>query len=181
MRLLAAAFLLASLPATAEPLRDIATGLAITAPQGYVAAPSPPSDPQSPGRAVFDVRRPGETDTGCRIGVNQAPANALMSQEELNLRVANPQYQEGMIGQLSQVYQLLSVSPVLQGNVIGLAMIGDFLARPGLPARALQIRSLIIFFDTPIQRVTFTCIAERDEFQDRLGEFEAVARGLEMP
>ncbi|WP_144185968.1 hypothetical protein [Elioraea rosea] len=181
MRVLAAAFLLAALPASAQTLRDGASGLAITAPQGYAATASPPSDPAAPGRAVFDIRRPGESDTGCRIAVNAAPANALLSQEQLNLRVAAPQYQQAMIGQLSQVYQLLSVSPVLQGNVIGLAVIGDFLPRPGMPERAMDVRTLLIFFDTPIQRVTFTCIAEREEFQNRLPEFEAVARGLEMP
>lgn len=181
MRVLAAAFLLAALPASAQTLRDAGSGLGITAPEGYVATASPPSDPQSPGRAVFDIRRPGEGDTGCRIGVNPAPANALLSQEELNLRVASPQFQQAMIGQLSQVYQLLSVSPVLQGDVIGLAAIGDFLPRPGMPQRAMEVRTLLIFFDTPIQRVTFTCIAEREGFQARLPEFEAVARGLEMP
>jgi hypothetical protein len=172
---------LAAVPAAAQPLRDAGSGIAITAPEGFVATPAPPPANPGPGRAVFDVKAPGDTDTGCRVAVNDAPANALLSQRELNARSASPEYIQGMAGQLSAVYNLLGVNPVGLGNVLGLGAIGDLRPRPGLAARAQELRFLLVFLDTPMQRVTLTCIAEKRAFDDRLPGFEAVLQGLEIP
>jgi hypothetical protein len=183
MRLAIAALLLVltAAPAAAQPLRDTASGIGITAPQGFVATPIPTPATPGPGRAVFDVKAPGDTDTGCRVAVNNAPSNALLSQQELNTRAASPEYIQAMAGQLSTVYNLLGINPVGLGTVLGLGAIGDLRPRPGLAARAAELRFLLVFLDTPIQRVTLTCIAEKRAFDDRLPGFEAVLQGLDIP
>lgn len=180
-RLLAVLLCLASLPAAATTLRDPDSGIAVTAPPGFVATPSPPPAAPGPGRAVFDIKTPGETDTGCRVAVGDAPGNAFMSQDELNARSASPEYQQAMAEQLSGIYELIGLNPVPLGAVLGVVAIGDFRPRPGLPPRALELRTLLVFLDTPIQRVVLTCIAERRSFQERLAAFEAVLDGLEIP
>ncbi|MFC7609633.1 hypothetical protein [Teichococcus aestuarii] len=64
----AAAFLLATLsvaaPAAAQPLRDAATGLAVDPPPGYAATPMAVQGAQ---QARMAVRRPQDSDTGCRL------------------------------------------------------------------------------------------------------------------
>ncbi|MCU0985003.1 MAG: hypothetical protein MUC89_08670 [Acetobacteraceae bacterium] len=179
MRLAIAALLLVltAAPAAAQPLRDTASGIGITAPQGFVATPIPTPATPGPGRAVFDVKAPGDTDTGCRVAVNNAPSNALLSQQELNTRAASPEYIQAMAGQLSTVYNLLGINPVGLGTVLGLGAI----PRPGLAARAAELRIQLVGLDTPIQRVTRTCIAAKRAFDDRLPGFEAVLQGLDIP
>jgi hypothetical protein len=173
---------LAAAPAAAEPLRDMASGVAITAPEGFVATPSPPpATPGQGGRAVFDVKAPGDTDTGCRVAVMDAPANALLSQQELNARSASPDYQQAMVRQLASVYDLIGVNTVSLRNVLGFGAIGDLRARPGMAPRAAEVRTLVVFLDTPIQRVVVTCIGEKANFEARLPGFEAVLSGLEIP
>lgn len=179
---LALLLVVAAFPATAQPLRDIASGIAITAPEGFIATPSPPpATPGQGGRAVFDVKAPGDTDTGCRVAVTDAPANALLSQQELNARSASPDYQQAMINQLSAVYALIGVNTISLGNVLGFGAIGDLRPRPGLAPRAGEVRTLVVFLDTPIQRVVVTCIGEKANFEARLPGFEAVLSGLEIP
>lgn len=178
---LASLAMLASLPAAATTQRDTASGIAITPPAGYVATPSPPPAAPGPGRAVFDVKTPGETDTGCRVAVTDVPSNALLSQQELNDRSASPEYLQAMAGQLGAVYDLFGINTVVHRNVVGLVAIGDLRPRPGLAPRATEVRTLVVFLDTPIQRVVLTCIAEKSDFQQRLAGFEAVLDGLEIP
>jgi hypothetical protein len=170
--------LLLATPATAQPLRDAVSGLAITAPAGTVATAAP-AMPPGPIRAVFDIRRPGETDTGCRVSTVDAPANAFLSQNELNQRSASPDYQQAMAAQLSAVYELIAVNVVAHHDIAGLGVVGDLRQRPGDTSPV--VRSLLVFLDTPLQRVMLTCVADQDAFNDRASEFEAILAGLEMP
>jgi hypothetical protein len=177
----ALALVLAASPAAAQTLRDPASGLAITPPPGFAATPSPAPATPAPGRAVFDVKAPGDTDTGCRIAVTDAPANALLSQQELNARSASPEYQEAMIGQLSAIYNLLGANTIQHQELLGFGAIGDLRPAPGLAPRAAEVRTLLVFLDTPIQRVVVTCIGEKRDFEARLDGFVAVISGLEIP
>jgi hypothetical protein len=170
--------LLLAIPAAAEPLKDTATGLAITAPQGTVATLAP-AMPPGPIRAVFDIRRPGETDTGCRVSTVDAPANVFLSQEELNQRSASAEYQQAMAAQLSTVYDLIAVDVIGHRGIAALGVIGDLRQAPGDVSP--RVRSLLVFLDTPLQRVMLTCVADQDTFNDRAREFEEILDGLVMP
>jgi hypothetical protein len=86
-----------------------------------------------------------------------------------------------MIGQLSAIYELLGVSTIEHRAILGFGAIGDILPQPGLAPRAAQVRTLLVFLDTPIHRVIFTCIGEKRDFEARLDGFEAVLGGLEIP
>jgi len=165
-------------PALAETLRDPATGLAITAPAGTVATAAPPLPP-GPIRAVFDIRRPGETETGCRLSTVEAPANAFLTQEELNQRSAAPDYQQAMAAQLAQAYDLLVLDIVTHAGITGLGVVGDLRRAPG-DSRP-NLRSLLIFLDTPLQRVMLICVADEATFDARLPEFEAILAGVGLP
>jgi hypothetical protein len=174
--------MLAAGAASAQAVRDPASGIAITPPEGFTVTPAPPPEtPAQGGRAVFDVKAPGDTDTGCRVAVADAPANALLSQRDLNARSASPDYQQAMVRQMSAVYDLIGINTISLRNVLGFGAIGDIRPRPGLAPRASEVRTLIVFLDTPIQRVVVTCIGEKRNFEARLPGFEAVLSGLEIP
>jgi len=177
-RLLLPLLLLLAIPAAAEPLRDAVSGLAVTAPPGTVATAAP-AMPPGPIRAVFDIRRPGETDTGCRVSTVDAPANVFLTQEELNQRSLSAEYQQAMAAQLSTVYDLVAMNVVAHRSIAGLGVVGDIIRQPGDTSPA--VRSLLVFLDTPLQRVMLACVADQATFNDRATEFEAILDGLLMP
>ena len=63
----------------------------------------------------------------------------------------------------------------------GIAMIGDFKSRPGLPARAQDVRTLFMLVETPKGRTTTICVGEKQDFDARRAEFERVARSASPP
>jgi hypothetical protein len=179
MRTLIAAALLVAVPASAQTLRDDASGLSITAPPGFTATPSPPS--QRENRPVFDVRSARDTDTGCRVAVAPAPANASLSQAQINAQAGTDSYRDTVAGTLATLYEVRALEPVAHGGVTGIAAIGDLRPREGMPARAQEVRSLLIILETPRQRVTLACVGEKSDFRERLPQFEAVLRGITIP
>jgi hypothetical protein len=180
MKRLALALVLAGSAAAAEPLRDLASGISITAPAGYVATPAAPVEPGNT-RPIFDIRRPGETDTGCRVSTVDAPVNAFLSQAELNDRAASPEFQHQMASSLAQIYDLVAVDVVTSGRVTGFAAIGDTAQPLSREAPQPRVRALLVFLDTPLMRVFFACVAEPADFMARLSEFERVLDGLVIP
>lgn len=163
--------------AAAETLRDTASGLSITAPAGTVATPSPPVAP-GPIRPVFDIKRPGETDTGCRVSTVEATVNAFLSQAELNMRAASPEFQQAMIVELSAVYELVDMDVFPVGGITALGVVGDIRRPQG--DTSPPVRSLLVFLDTPLQRVMLSCVADRGAFESRLPEFEAILSAIAL-
>lgn len=165
-----------ALPASAQMLRDDASGLSITPPPGYTATPSP--ERSGPSRPVFDVRTAGDTDTGCRIAVSEAAANAGLTQAEINAHATSQSYKETVAGLFSTVYEIRALETVTHAGITGVAAIGDLRPREGMPQRAQEVRSLLVLLETPRQRITLGCVGERRDFRERLPQFEAVLRGL---
>jgi hypothetical protein len=178
VRTAALALVLIATPAAAQTLRDDASGLTITAPPGYTATPSPPGGTPRP---VFDLRTPRDTDTGCRIAVEGAPANASLTQAEINARDASPQHRETVAAIYSTVYDIRVIETATHQGITGIAMIGDLKPRPALPARSQEVRSLLVILETPRLRVSLGCVGEKADFASRLPGFEAVLRGLSIP
>lgn len=177
-RALALVLLLFASTAAGQRLEDRASGIALTPPAGYSA--SPVAEPETDGvRAVFDVERDGDAETGCRVSTVRAPGNALMSQAELNARADSPVYQEQVIAALSPRYEIQDVRMAISASIVGLVVIGDdreTLDTPGATPR----RALLIFIDTPLQRVFIACVAPRAVFEERLPEFEAMMSRFEL-
>lgn len=164
--------------ASAQALRDDASGLTITAPPGYTATPSP--ERAGPNRPVFDVKTASDVDTGCRIAVADAAANAGLSQAEINARAASQAHKETVAGVFATIYEIRAIETVMHAGITGVAAIGDLRAREGVPQRAQEVRSLLILLETPRQRITLACVGERRDFRERLPEFEAVLRGISV-
>lgn len=178
-RSLAAAFVAFAFPAAAETVRDPASGVAITPPPGYTAtlAPAQPG----PTRAVFDIRGPADTDTGCRVTATPSSQYAGLTQEQINDRNTHPTHLDLVEASLAGLYEVRELGSVSLGAIAGIAAVLDGKPRPELPTRALEIRALLVMIETPRLRVTLRCIAEKADFQARRLEFRRVFEGIALP
>jgi len=174
--LLAGSALLA--PATAAPLRDAASGLAVNPPPGYAAKAE---DPGQRSAARFSIQRPGEQETGCQVAFTPAAQNANLTQAQINGAISQPPWQEAARAALGPIYDITSAGTADYGPLRALVMVGDIKPRPQLPPRAAQIRTYFTIMETPRGRTSMVCVADKAEFEARLPEFEMTARGITAP
>jgi hypothetical protein len=172
------AILTASIPASAEPLKDPATGLAVNPPPGSVAKPRAGSGHYT---VEFEVKKPDDKDTGCRVGFLHNQANAAFTQQELNAHAATPEWANEIRRVFSQALEIISLEPFEHASVLGSVIVVDRKMLPGTPPRAAEIRSWLIVLETPKGRTNMDCNAEKTSFDARRSEFEAVARGITPP
>jgi hypothetical protein len=162
----------------ADGVKDPDSGLGVAPPQGYAASAASPRPPYS---ILYDVKRPDDRDTGCKVGYHAAPQNASFSQAELNDLASKPERKQVIEGTLGALYELDALDLVEHAGVKGYAASGTFKARPGMPERAQQIATVFYIMETPKGRTTIVCVAERDDVAARKPEFEALLHGTTMP
>jgi hypothetical protein len=172
------AIFIASGPAIAQPISDPATGLAVNPAPGYVAKPAPASGNYT---VSFDVKKPDDKDTGCRVGFQPAPQNAGMTQDEINAFTAKPDWADLVRTTLSRLYVVISLDRFEHAGVRGAVVVGDFRLPPGAPPRAAEIRSWLVMLETPKGRTSIVCVGEKPSFEARRSEFVDVARGVTLP
>lgn len=165
-------------PAAAAPLRDESTGLAIDPPEGYIARTIAPT----PTFVVrFEVKKPSDRDTGCQVVFTPLPQNAELKQSEINDIVEGPRWIDLARATVSINYDVSATDRFNVNGIGGIAMVGDFKSRPGLPARAQDVRTLFMLVETPKGRTTTICVGEKQDFDTRRVEFESVARSASPP
>ena len=91
-----------------EPLRDPAVGLAVDPPTGYTARAI-----QSTGRytAAFEVKNSSDRDTGCKVAFQPAPQNSRLSQAEINVTTAKPEWRDLVRSSLGALYNVSEIEP----------------------------------------------------------------------
>jgi hypothetical protein len=165
-------------PAMAEPLRDASTGLAIDPPEGYVARTIAPT----PTFVVrFEVKKPSDRDTGCQVAFTPLPQNADLKQSEINKILEGQRWLDIARATVGMNYDVSATDRFDVEGIGGVAMVGDLKARPGLPARAQDVRTLFMLIETPKGRTTTICVGEKQNFNERRAEFESVARSVSAP
>ena len=165
-------------PATAEPLRDESTGLSIDPPEGYIARALGPT----PTFVVrFEVKKPSDRDTGCQVAFTPLPQNAELKQGDINEIVEGQRWLDLARATVAINYDVSATERFNVNGIGGVAMIGDFKSRPGLPARAQDVRTLFMLIETPKGRTTTICVGEKQGFTERRAEFELVARSVLAP
>jgi hypothetical protein len=161
----------------AEPVRDDASGLEIRPPEGYEAKKTA-GDPRY--AVVYAVQKGEEADTGCKVAFQPAPQNATLKQEEINAFSQKKEWTDLIKATLALRYDVASVDPFEQAGVAGAAVVADFKPMEG-DERASQVRSYLVLLDTPKGRTTVICVSDKDQFDTRRPEFEAVARAVAPP
>jgi hypothetical protein len=165
-------------PVSAEPLRDESTGLAIDPPDGYIARTIAPT----PTFVVrFEVKKPSDRDTGCQVAFTPLPQNAELKQGEINDVIEGQRWLDLARATLTTLYEISATDRFSVDGIGGVAMVGDFKSRPGLPARAHDVRTLFMLVETPKGRTTTICVGEKQDFDARRTEFERVARSASPP
>ena len=129
----------------------------------------------------FEIKKPSDRDTGCQVAYTPMNANAGFTQSQLNELIASPRWLDIARATVSLNYDLGPSERFAAGDKQGMAMFGDLKARPGLPERAHEIRTLFIIIETPKGRGTTICVGEKDGFDARRLEFEQIARSLRVP
>ena len=165
-------------PATAGPLRDESTGLAIDPPEGYIAR-TLGSTPTFVVR--FEVKKPSDRDTGCQVAFTPLPQNAELKQSEINEIIEGQRWLDLARATVAINYDVSATERFNVNGIGGVAMIGDFKSRPGLPARAQDVRTLFMLIETPKGRTTTICVGEKQNFDARRAEFELLARSVWPP
>lgn len=174
---LAAVFALAGAAASAEPVRDEASGLVIDPPPGYSAQKI---DGGVRYAASYAVRKADESDPGCRVGFQSSPQNAGLAQEEINAFTAKPEWNDLIRATLALYYDVVSLEPFEQAGLSGAAVVGDIKPVPDQP-KMPDARSYFVLLDTPKGRTTVVCVVDKAKFDGRRAEFEAVARSVQPP
>jgi hypothetical protein len=164
--------------ATAEPLRDQSTGLAIDPPEGYTARAIAPT----PTFVVrFEVKKPSDRDTGCQVAFTPLPQNAELKQSDINDIVEGQRWIDLARATLTTLYDISATDRFNVNGIGGVAMVGDLKPRPGLPARSQDVRTLFMLVETPKGRTTTICVGEKQGFAERREEFEKIARAVLAP
>ena len=169
---------LAAVPAAADPVKDETSGLGVAPPSGYAATAVPARPPYT---VMYDVKRPDDTDTGCKVGYNAAPQNASFSQAQLNEVAGTPERKQVIEGMLGSLYEISGMDVVEHAGVRGFRISGTFKPRPGMPERAQQVATVFYMMETPKGRTTIVCVADRDNLDARKKDFEALMQGTTMP
>ena len=160
-----------------SPVRDEASGLAVTPPPGYGVRALPPGRGQA---ARFEVKTPADTDTGCQVAFTPAPQNGRFSQAELDAVMRGEEWQETARKAISVLYDIQEAKVFEAKGRMGFTMVGDFQGE-NLPPRAREIRTLFVIQETPRGRTSTVCVGERAGFEARRAEFMAVATGATPP
>jgi hypothetical protein len=169
---------LATAPALAQTFRDQATGLAITPPAGYTAQPGPDSARYG---VTVNVKRAEDNDTGCRVGFQPAPQNATLTQAEINKMAVTPEREDVIRRTLSALYEVKTLRSFAHDGVTGVTALAEIKMIPNIPARAADLQNVFYMFETPKGRTNIICVVEKTAYEQRRGEFEALARGTKVP
>lgn len=167
----------------AEPVRDEATGLSLSPPQGYSARKAE-GDPRY--AAVYAVQKEGEDDTGCKIAFQptQAPVpgsgETALTQDDINAFTRKKEWGDLIRATLALRYDVATVEPFENQGVSGAAVVADFKPVEG-EAKPPEVRSYLVVIDTPKGRTTIVCVGEKAGFDGRRPEFEAIARSVSPP
>ena len=164
--------------ASAQAVRDDATGLAVDPPPGYAARQTAASGPYA---VAFDVKTAADRNTGCRVAFQPVPKNNALSQADINAFTAKPEWSDLVRATLALIYEVRSIEPFEHAGVRGAAVVADFKSGPATPPEAAEVRTLFVMLETPKGRTTTVCIGAKRDFDMRRPEFEAVARGTTPP
>ena len=110
-----------------------------------------------------------------------APQNSRLSQAEINVTTAKPEWRDLVRSSLGALYNVSEIEPFEHAGIRGAAATATLKPLPGAPALAADMQTLFILLETPRDRTNVVCVAKRQTFDARKPEFEAVARGLTVP
>jgi hypothetical protein len=175
---LSLALVLTGAVAEAQSISDPQTGLAVTAPAGYIARSAPPRARYS---AVIEVKRGADRDTGCKVAFQPNAQSLSMSQAQINELAGTPERRAVIESSLGSLYLVAAVEQVEHDGALGAVATAAFKPLPGLPARAGDMISVFYILETPTGRTTIVCVSEREVFAERRSEFDAVLRGVTLP
>ena len=165
--------------AHAEPVTDAGSGLAVDPPAGYRAELAPGGAGQ---QARIIIRQATDKrDTGCMAGFSGAKSQPDMTQAELNKAARELDMGQIATQAIGAIYDVRSTAPFEHAGVYGLMMVADIKQLPNIPPRSQEVRSMMVMLDTPKGRTTIVCVGEKTEFEQRLAEYQQVARSVSPP
>ena len=165
-------------PAAAQAsLHNVATGLGVTVPQGYVV-----EEVVRPGlQAVLGIKPAGERPRGdpasqyvCELWFMAVPANARFAQAELNARWDDDFRHEASDAELRRYFSDYSKAMFMVGDAAGREVVGT----PNAPADQRVVLSVIV---TPKGRIVLTCATLADDFDAALPSLRAIREGIVLP
>jgi hypothetical protein len=162
----------------AERAGEAASGFAVAPPAGYLAKPD---TPMSPLEVAVSVARADEPDTRCRVSFEAIPGFSQYSQDELNREADRPNFDAFYRDSVGAFYAVTTVAHFDHAGIRGAVIDAVSRARPATPGWRDGLPTRIFMLYTPKGLTKATCSALPAAFEDRRGEFEAVARAVTVP
>ena len=165
-------------PACADPFTDAQTGISLDPPPGYQV--SRKKWLIIPTRDLL-VERLSKRDAECTISFEER-ARVGLTVQELNRRLAGPEYKEALRESLGRLFNVTSLETEEVSGLIGSIVVLEvnaWLTRllPLIPKEILMMGIIV----SPKGIATVTCAAAKGTFEDRKGEFEAIIRSVVAP
>jgi hypothetical protein len=165
-------------PASASGFRDEKTGLVVDPPQPFVVAPakSPSYDVVAIVNSLAGKPSLGPGDSYlCQIGFKAEADSADLSQEEINLQVAQPGWLDNVAQALSRSFDVVAKQTFVLGGATGIELVGK--PKNNGPGAGVFISMI----DTPAGRTTINCATRLDELDGALNPFRLIRAGVTPP
>ena len=163
-----------------EAVSDAATGFALTLPEGMTA-----QRVERPDQAVtFAVtssrplpRLPASSAHLCQLGYREAPANAALTQAQINAMALREDRQDSVRATVGRAFRVEAMRPFELGGARGLEIVGEPLAGPG----AAEVRVVLSLLETPRGRLTMSCATQAADLDAALDAVRALRAGARLP
>lgn len=177
----AAATLAFAGPVSAQGYTDPASGLSVSPPAGYQAAPS------TKPNARFDVTLDVTSQSGipavqsdgrlCAVAYKAAPANAALSKAEISRELAKPEWRNLYKATFGLIGTVNSERTFRHQGYTGL----EFMVTPKAGPNAAAIRMHVATIETRKGRTVLSCVTDAAGLRKALPVFAAIRRGTLAP
>lgn len=177
-RLVLLGLALAAGPAQAAGFIDGATGFAVDPPPPFAVAParSTTYDVAVVINSLSGSPPLGEGDNSlCEAGYKGQAEPAGLTQEEINLEVARPEWLDGVAAALSQSFEVTGRQTFVLGGATGVELVGR--PKHGAPGAGVFISMI----DTPAGRTTLNCATRIEALAGALNPFRQIRASITPP
>lgn len=167
-------------PAGATGMRDEATGLAVAPPAPFVTSRGGMASQDAVINIVSTTGVPPSGNSNgvlCGVAFKAAPANAELTQDQINTLVSASEWMAGAKVKMSAVFEFTSERLVELAGVTG----AEFWARPKMGPRSAETSIYLAMFETPKGRTTMSCATLLAKTDEAKPHFAAIRNSITLP
>ncbi len=161
-------------------MKDEATGLAVAPPAPFVTSRGGMASQDVVINIVSSTGVPPSGNSNgvlCGVAFKAAPANAELTQAQINALVSEPDWLAGAKAKMSAVFDFTAEQLVELAGVTG----AEFWARPKIGPRASETSVYLAMFETPKGRTTMSCATTLAKSEEAKPHFAVIRNSITLP